>query len=57
MRMSARIGVAVAAVVSGLGGSAAAQSAQRFSLQASGAVLFATRADPLYDSKTRLGFE
>ncbi|HEV8597976.1 MAG TPA: hypothetical protein VGQ69_01295 [Gemmatimonadales bacterium] len=40
-----------------LTGAAAAQSAQRFSVQASGAVLFATRADPLYDSKTRLGFE
>jgi opacity protein-like surface antigen len=57
MKMSARIGVACIALVSGFGGSAAAQSAQRFSLQASGAVLFATRADPLYDSKTRLGFE
>jgi hypothetical protein len=36
---------------------AAAQSQQRFSLQGSGAVLFATRKDPDYDSKTRLGFE
>lgn len=34
-----------------------AQSAQRFSLQGSGAVLFATRQDPDYDSKRRLGFE
>ena len=34
-----------------------AQSAQRFSLQASGAVLFATHQDPNYESKTRLGFE
>jgi hypothetical protein len=36
---------------------AAAQSLQRFSLQASGAALFATRKDPDFDSKTRLGFE
>ena len=36
---------------------AAAQSLQRFSLQGSGAVLFATRNDPDFESKTRLGFE
>lgn len=34
-----------------------AQSAQKFSLQGSGAVLFATRKDPTYDSKIRLGYE
>ncbi|HEV8151148.1 MAG TPA: hypothetical protein VGP61_13275 [Gemmatimonadales bacterium] len=37
--------------------SAPAQSLQKLSLQGSGAVLFATRKDPNYDSKTRLGFE
>ena len=37
---------------------AAAQSLQRFSLQGSGAVLFATRKDPEgFESKTRLGWE
>ena len=41
-----------------LGQRVSAQSAQRFSLQASGAVLFATREDPAgFQSKTRLGFE
>lgn len=35
----------------------AAQSLQRLSLQGSGAVLFATRNDPDFESKTRLGFE
>lgn len=34
-----------------------AQSAQRFSVQASGATLFATASDPNFESKTRLGFE
>ena len=37
--------------------SAGAQSLQKISLQGSGAVLFATRNDPDYDSKTRLGWE
>ncbi len=36
---------------------AAAQSLQRLSLQGSGAALFATKKDPDFDSKTRLGFE
>lgn len=36
---------------------AAAQSLQRLSLQASGAALFATKKDPNFESKTRLGFE
>jgi len=37
---------------------AAAQSSQRFSLQGSGAVIFATRKDPAgFESKTRLGWE
>jgi opacity protein-like surface antigen len=35
----------------------AAQSLQRLSLQASGAALFATKSDPDFESKTRLGFE
>jgi opacity protein-like surface antigen len=36
---------------------AGAQSLQKISLQGSGAVLFATRKDPTYESKTRLGWE
>jgi len=36
---------------------ALAQSLQRLSLQGSGAVLIATRNDPDFDSKTRLGWE
>lgn len=38
-------------------GAVAAQSAQRISLQGSGAVLFPTRDDPLFESQARLGFE
>src|ERR1044071_5572436 len=55
--MSARrIGFGLVLLVS-LGASrTAAQSLQRFSLQGSGAVLFATRNDPNFESKTRLGF-
>lgn len=34
-----------------------AQSLQRLSVQASGAVLFATQNDPTFESKTRLGWE
>jgi len=58
LAMSARrIGFGLLLLVS-LGASrAAAQSLQRFSLQGSGAVLFATRNDPNFESKTRLGFE
>ena len=52
-----RIGFGVVLLAS-LGVSrATAQSLQRFSLQGSGAVLFATRNDPDFESKTRLGFE
>lgn len=40
-----------------IGGAAEAQSVQRFSLQGSGAALFATKTDPNFDSKTGLGFE
>ena len=41
-----------------LASTATAQSLQRFSLQGSGAVLFATRKDPAgFESKTRLGWE
>lgn len=57
MKLGMKLGVACTALGLAFPGSLAGQSAQRFSLQASGAVLFATRADPLYDSKTRLGFE
>jgi hypothetical protein len=35
----------------------AGQSLQRLSLQGSGALLFATREDPTYDSRRRLGYE
>lgn len=35
----------------------AAQSLQRLSLQGSGAALFATKRDPNFESKTRLGYE
>jgi opacity protein-like surface antigen len=37
--------------------SASAQSHQKFSLQGSGAALFATKQDPNFDSQTRLGYE
>ncbi|HEX7025101.1 MAG TPA: hypothetical protein VF187_09825 [Gemmatimonadales bacterium] len=37
--------------------SASAQSHQKFSLQGSGAALFATNKDPDFESKTRLGYE
>ena len=57
MSQSARTGIVLAALFSLLSEDTAGQSAQRFSLQGSGAVLFATRADPQYDSKTRLGYE
>jgi len=57
MSVSLRGGLALAAWLAGSASVLAAQSAQKFSIQGSGAVLFATRKDPTYDSKTRLGFE
>jgi hypothetical protein len=58
MRMTLRLGGVIVGGLLGLAPSLAAQSAQRISLQASGAVLFATREDPAgFQSKTRLGFE
>ena len=57
MHRSLRSGSLVVIALVALGGSTRAQSLQRFSLQGSGAVLFATREDPDFDSKTRLGFE
>jgi len=58
MGLSTRSGFVLAVALVMLGQRASAQSAQRFSLQASGAVLFATREDPAgFQSKTRLGFE
>ena len=53
LRVSAPLIAALAALAPGL----AAQSLQRLSLQASGAALFATKKDPDFESKTRLGFE
>jgi hypothetical protein len=52
-----RIGFGVVLLASLAASRATAQSLQRFSLQGSGAVLFATRNDPDFESKTRLGFE
>jgi hypothetical protein len=45
------------AVLAALAPVAAAQSLQRLSLQASGDALFPTKKDPIFESKTRLGFE
>jgi opacity protein-like surface antigen len=53
LRVSALLTAAIAMLAPGL----AAQSLQRLSFQASGAALFATRKDPDFESKTRLGFE
>ena len=52
-----RTGVALVMVLLAAAQGSAAQSAQKLSIQGSGAVLFATRKDPTYDSKTRLGYE
>lgn len=52
-RVTALLVTALATAVQGV----AAQSLQRLSLQASGAALFATKKDPNFESKTRLGFE
>ena len=57
MRSTCRLGALLTALVAISGRPAAAQSLQKFSLQASGAALFATTQDPSYQSKTRLGFE
>ena len=57
MRPFTRDLAGLALALSAAAGSARAQSLQRLSLQGSGAVLVATRKDPNYDSKTRLGWE
>ncbi len=57
MRCTRRLGVLLTTVGCLTGQSLAAQSLQKFSIQASGATLFATSDDPSYQSKTRLGFE
>jgi hypothetical protein len=57
MNHSIRVAAAIVGCLAGMAPGAAAQSLQKFSLQASGATLFATTKDPIYDSKTRLGFE
>lgn len=57
MSGSSRSGFFLSACFVALASGVAAQSAQKFSLQGSGAVLFATQTDPAFESKTRLGFE
>jgi len=57
MRSSTAVGAGLVASLTVSVSSAMAQSLQRFSLQGSGAVLFATTKDQNYESKRRLGFE
>lgn len=57
MPRAARIVPALLVLGSIPGGALTAQSLQRLSLQGSGAVLFATRDDPDFDSRRRLGWE
>jgi hypothetical protein len=57
MRTSLRVVVTLAAFLAGQRSRAQAQSLQRLSIQGSGAVLFATADDPIFPSKTRLGWE
>ena len=57
MSRSTRQSILVLVGLAMLAARGTAQSLQRFSLQGSGAVLFATREDPDFDSKRRLGFE
>ncbi len=57
MRFPGRLAILLSALSVLSGRPVAAQSLQKFSLQASGATLFATSKDPGYESKTRLGFE
>jgi hypothetical protein len=49
-------GLFLAGLLAGAG-PLAAQSAQRFSLQGSGAVLSPTQDDPFFENQTRLGYE
>lgn len=56
-RSCRRLVVLSALASAGLGGAAQSQSVQRFSLQGSGAALFATKNDPNFESETRLGYE
>jgi hypothetical protein len=57
MRTSLRVVAVLAAFLAGQESWVQAQSLQRLSFQASGAVLFATTDDPIFTSKTRLGWE
>ncbi|MGQ0701724.1 MAG: hypothetical protein ACT4PM_01160 [Gemmatimonadales bacterium] len=57
MQRPARLILALSLLGGIPGGALAAQSLQRISLQGSGAMLFATRDDPIYNSKRRLGWE
>lgn len=52
-----RVSTVVIAVLAASASGIAAQSLQRLSLQASGAALFATKKDPTFASRTRLGYE
>lgn len=54
---SLRVAALSTMCVTALAGTVASQSAQRLSLQGSGAALFATQNDPTFESKTRLGYE
>jgi opacity protein-like surface antigen len=57
MRTSLRVVAVLAVLLAGRQSWVEAQSLQRLSFQASGAVLFATTDDPNFTSKTRLGWE
>lgn len=57
MSVSLRISGLLIAALAALAPMGATQSLQRLSLQASGAALFPTKEDPIFASKTRLGFE
>ncbi|NOT08547.1 MAG: hypothetical protein HOP28_10120 [Gemmatimonadales bacterium] len=58
MKKITRTALLMAAIaLAATSGRAAAQSSQRLSLQGSGAMLFATRNDPAFESSTRLGYE
>lgn len=57
MRTSLRVVAVLTVLLAGQRSWVEAQSLQRLSFQASGAVLFATTDDPNFTSKTRLGWE
>jgi hypothetical protein len=57
MKLLTSVAAALAVLCPALAGGVNAQSLQRLSVQASGAVLFATQNDPTFESRTRLGWE